>query len=64
LPYNTRHREAEVVAHVLQKNAKRKRGGVAIGALLPAVLARLGASTTESETTETETHKSEARDRS
>jgi len=64
LPYNTRHREAEVVADVLQKNAKQKRGGVAIGALLPAVLARLGASTTESETTETETNKSEARDRS
>ena len=44
LPYKTRHHEAEVVAEVLRQNAKRKRGTPSIGELLPAVLARLGAS--------------------
>jgi transposase len=47
LPYNTRCREAEVVKAVLQQNATRRRGEIEIGALLPAVLARLGIHTTE-----------------
>ena len=47
LPYNTRSHEAEVVAEVLQQQTKRRRGGVAIGALLPAVLARLEIKTTK-----------------
>ena len=51
LPYNTRNHEAEIVADVLQKQTKRKRGGVAIGELLPAVLARLGVITKTSEET-------------
>ena len=42
LPYHTRNREAEVVAEVLRQNTQRKRGTIAIGELLPAVLARLG----------------------
>jgi len=37
----TRTREAEVVAEVLHKEAARRRGPTAIGALMPAVLARL-----------------------
>lgn len=41
LPYNTRHLEAEIVSEVLRQNAGRRRGAVQIGALLPAVLARL-----------------------
>ena len=52
LPYKTRHHEAEIVSEVLRQNAKRKRGTPAIGALLPAVLARLGVN--ELETTESE----------
>jgi len=48
LPYNTRHHEAQVVAAVLEKQTERHRGGVAIGELLPAVLARLGVNTTTS----------------
>jgi hypothetical protein len=48
LPYNTRNHEAEIVADVLQKQTKRHRGGVAIGELLPAVLARLGVITEDS----------------
>jgi hypothetical protein len=48
LPYNTRNHEAEIVADVLQKQTNRHRGGVAIGELLPAVLARLGVKSTES----------------
>ncbi len=48
LPYNTRNHEAEIVADVLQKQTKRHRGGVAIGELLPAVLARLGVLTNNS----------------
>ena len=48
LPYNTRNHEAEIVADVLQKQTKRHRGGVAIGELLPAVLARLGVITDDS----------------
>jgi hypothetical protein len=49
LPYNTRHHEAQVVASVLEQHAtKRRRGAVAIGELMPAVLARLGVITTES----------------
>ena len=47
LPYHTRKREAEVVAGVLRQHAKRRRGPVAVGALLPAVLARLEIKTTE-----------------
>ena len=49
LPYNMRGYEARVVADVLQKQANRRRGGVAIGDLLPAVLARLEIKTTENE---------------
>ena len=45
LPYNTRNHEAEIVAKVLQQQASRRRGSVAIGELLPAVLARLGVTT-------------------
>jgi hypothetical protein len=45
LPCNTRRREAEVVANVLQQQTNRHRGSVAIGELLPAVLARLGINT-------------------
>lgn len=41
LPYNTCRREAEIVADVLERQTSRHRGGVAIGELLPAVLARL-----------------------
>jgi transposase len=48
LPYNTRQHEAIVVAAVLEKQTERHRGGVAIGELLPAVLARLGINTTQS----------------
>ena len=47
LPYNTRSHEAQVVAGVLQKQANRRRGGVVIGELLPAVLARLEIKTTK-----------------
>jgi transposase len=47
LPYHTREREAEVVAEVLRQHADRRRGPVAIGTLLPAVLARLEIKTTE-----------------
>lgn len=47
LPCHTRNREADVVAEVLRQNAHRKRGPVAIGALLPAVLARLGVNRAE-----------------
>jgi hypothetical protein len=46
LPYNTRSREAEVVAEVLTDRASR-RGVVQIGAVLPAVLARLQIKMTE-----------------
>ncbi|REJ73976.1 MAG: IS110 family transposase [Planctomycetota bacterium] len=41
LPGNTCRREAEIVAAVLERQSHRHRGGVAIGELLPAVLARL-----------------------
>ena len=41
LPYNTCNYEAEIVAEVLQQQTNRRRGAVAIGELLPAVLARL-----------------------
>jgi len=47
LPYHTRNREAEVVAEVLRQHATRRRGCVEIGALLPAILARLEIKTTE-----------------
>jgi hypothetical protein len=47
LPYNTRSREAEIVAKVLNENAHRRAGVTTIGALLPAVLARLGVNTTK-----------------
>ena len=46
LPYNTRNREAVIVANVLRQQADRRRGVTAIGDLLPAVLARLGITTT------------------
>ncbi len=49
LPYNTCGREAAIVAKVLEKHTPRHRGGVAIGELLPAVLARLNIRTTEDE---------------
>ena len=42
LPYDTRNHEAAVVANILQQQTSRRRGSVAIGELLPAVLARLG----------------------
>ena len=41
LPCNTCRHEAEIVAEVLERQTHRHRGGVAIGELLPAVLARL-----------------------
>ena len=41
LPYNTCGHEAAVVAHVLRKQTSRRRGPVAIGELLPAIVARL-----------------------
>jgi hypothetical protein len=47
LPYNTCGREAEVVARVLEENTPRRRGGVAIGEIMPAVLARLNIRSTE-----------------
>jgi hypothetical protein len=47
LSYSTRNYEAKVVAEVLRNNASRKRGGIAIGELLPAVLARLRVNPTE-----------------
>ena len=62
LPYATRHHEAKLVSEVLQRNAQRKRGTPSIGALLPAVLARLGVSNVEIETEARE--KNEIRDRS
>ncbi len=46
LPYNTRSHEAKIVADVLQQQSNRHRGGVAIGEVLPAVLARLEIKTT------------------
>jgi len=50
LPYHTRNREAEIVAHVLDEQARRRAGVTTIGELLPAVLARLGIQiTTENE---------------
>lgn len=47
LPYITRTHESEIVAHVLQQQSHRRRGGVAIGEVLPAVLARLEINTTK-----------------
>ncbi len=49
LPYNTCDREAAVVAKVLAEHTPRRRGGVAIGELLPAILARLNIRTTTDE---------------
>ena len=46
LPYNTCGREAEVVTKVLEANTPRKRDAVAVGEILPAVLARLNIRTT------------------
>jgi transposase len=46
LPHNTRSREAEIVAGVLQQHTRRRRGASPIGDILPAVLARLGVNTT------------------
>ena len=47
LPYDTRRREAEVVAEVLRQQTRRRRGPVALATFLPAVLARLEIQTTE-----------------
>ncbi len=47
LPYKTCGHEAEVVANVLREQTSRRRGGVAIGELLPAVLARLNIKSTK-----------------
>ncbi len=47
LSYNTRSREAEVVAGVLRQQQNRRRGTVAICELLPAALAHLEINTTE-----------------
>ncbi len=47
LPCNTCGREAEVVAKVLEEQTPRRRGAVAIGELLPAVLARLNVKITQ-----------------
>ena len=41
LPHEACGQEAEVVSRVLQEHTSRRRGSVAIGELLPAVLARL-----------------------
>ena len=49
LPYNTCGREAEVVAQVLEKQTPRHRGGVAIGEIMTAVLARLNIRTKDNE---------------
>ena len=66
LPYHTRSRETEVVAAVLRQNVGRRRGGIEIGALLPAVLARLGVNGTEVdlEAISKEPETTEVRDRS
>jgi hypothetical protein len=50
LPYKTCDHEAEVVAHVLQRHARRRRVPAPIGDVLPAVLARLNLRTTEANT--------------
>ena len=50
LPYETRNREAEIVANVLHQRARRRRGARPIGELLPAILAQLGVTTTEDKT--------------
>lgn len=47
LPYNTCGREAQVVTKVLEANTPRKRDAVAVGEILPAVLARLNIRTQE-----------------
>ena len=47
LPYETCGHEATVVSQVLQKQTSQHRGGVAIGELMPAVLARLNIKATE-----------------
>ena len=51
LPYNTRGHEAAVVAKVLEEQTHRRRGVVAIGELLPAILARLNIKATEEQQT-------------
>ena len=47
LPYNTRSHEAKSSRRSCEQQTKRRRGAVAIGDLLPAVLARLNIKTTE-----------------
>ena len=47
LPYDTRRREAEVVAEVLRQHTQRRRGPGELGSFLPAVLARLEIQTRE-----------------
>ena len=47
LPYDTRGREADVVAKVFREQTTRRRSAVAIGELMPAILARLNIQTTE-----------------
>lgn len=49
LPYNTCGREAEVVTRVLEENTPRRRDAVAVGEILPAVLARLNIRTAEAQ---------------
>jgi transposase len=41
LPYNTCNHEAEIVADVLEQQARRRRDPASLGELLPAILARL-----------------------
>ena len=67
LPYHTRGHEAKVVAAALEKNTRRKRGAVEIGAVLPAVLARLGVdvnSNTEAAIQDNQSSEIDVRDRS
>ena len=51
LPYNPRSHEAEIVANILQQQTSRRRGTVAIGELLTAVLALLGIHDTDTNET-------------
>ena len=46
-PLETRRREAEIMSEVMRQHAARRRGNVHVGALLPAILARLEVKTEE-----------------
>jgi transposase len=59
---HTRRHEAEVVAAVLEHQAQRRRGPTRLGELLPAVLARLGVSGTNTNRTETGRTETDATD--